>query len=173
MKGRCRSYLRRSTDTEGVSAVELALLLPVLLLIVLGIMEFGYDWYLQSVLASAAWDTARYAVRYQVDSGNNHIFPSQKTAANAQGSVSDYGLSILQSQLPSNIYTNNNPTVVPSGTGWDATSTATAYDANGTGYPVTVKVTINKTWNFLGFLMPSLSPSTMATISQTATMNVE
>lgn len=44
---------------RGAAAVEFALLLPVLLLLVVGIMEFGRAWYTQATLAGAAREAVR------------------------------------------------------------------------------------------------------------------
>ena len=43
MKTTLRSRLKRLSDTEGVAAVEFAIILIVFLSIVMGILEFGYD----------------------------------------------------------------------------------------------------------------------------------
>ena len=53
MKRSQRGKYRLLQRTEGVSAVELALVLPVLLLIICGIMDFG-NLYLQYNIASEA-----------------------------------------------------------------------------------------------------------------------
>ncbi len=50
---------------RGAAAVELALLLPVLTMILLAIMEFGYAFFIQASVASAARVGVRdYAIHY-------------------------------------------------------------------------------------------------------------
>jgi Flp pilus assembly protein TadG len=53
------SFIRRN---HGQSVVEFALVLPLLLLLVFGITEFGRAWLTQNVLTSAAREGARLAV---------------------------------------------------------------------------------------------------------------
>ena len=57
---RWRQLLRRGRGQEGAAAVEFALCLIPLLLIVAGIVDFGESWYMQSVLASASREGAGY-----------------------------------------------------------------------------------------------------------------
>jgi Flp pilus assembly protein TadG len=65
MRGERRSRARqgksRSTLRErGAAAVELALVLPILLVIILGILDFGLYYYNDLQLTHAARDAARY-----------------------------------------------------------------------------------------------------------------
>ncbi|MHB1008796.1 MAG: TadE family protein [Propionibacteriaceae bacterium] len=53
-----RHLLRRRLD-RGAAAVEFALVMPVLVMIMFAIMEFGYAFFVQSsVAAAAAWGSA-------------------------------------------------------------------------------------------------------------------
>jgi Flp pilus assembly protein TadG len=56
---RLSRFVRRSE--RGAAAVEFALILPVLLVLVLGIVEFGHAFQVQAQLSSAARDGARSA----------------------------------------------------------------------------------------------------------------
>ena len=49
-------------ENRGNAVVEMALVLPLLLLVCFGITEFGRAWMMQSVLTSAAREGARLAV---------------------------------------------------------------------------------------------------------------
>ena len=51
-----RRYLR---DERGASAVEFGMILPVLLVLVLGIVEFGHAFQVQGTLSAAAREGAR------------------------------------------------------------------------------------------------------------------
>lgn len=54
---------RPERNESGAAAVELALILPVLLTIVLGIIEFGYLFFVQASVSGAARDAVRvYAI---------------------------------------------------------------------------------------------------------------
>jgi Flp pilus assembly protein TadG len=53
---------RRVRDESGQGLVELALVLPVLLALVLGILEFGRAYHLKNVVTDAAREGARLAV---------------------------------------------------------------------------------------------------------------
>ena len=64
---RLRQLLRRGCGQEGAAAVEFALCLIPLLLIVAGVVDFGESWYMSSVLATASREGARYATRYQTN----------------------------------------------------------------------------------------------------------
>lgn len=54
-------------DDRGVAAVELAIVLPLLLLIVFGIIEFGIGWNRQLKVTEAAHQGARVAALYGDD----------------------------------------------------------------------------------------------------------
>lgn len=54
-----RAAPARSADDRGAAAVEFAILLPLLLLIVFGIVDFGYALYSQHTLTQAAREGAR------------------------------------------------------------------------------------------------------------------
>lgn len=54
--------LKRFLKEQGQSMVEFALILPVLLVILCGIVDFGWIYYNQITLNNAAREGARYAV---------------------------------------------------------------------------------------------------------------
>jgi len=58
--GRIVKRVERFHKQEGAAAVEFALLLPVLLIILLGIIDFGLYFYNDLQLTHAARDAARY-----------------------------------------------------------------------------------------------------------------
>jgi hypothetical protein len=55
---------------KGVAAVEFALILPLLLVILFGIIEFGAILYNQSVITNASRDAARYAATFYTNPAN-------------------------------------------------------------------------------------------------------
>jgi Flp pilus assembly protein TadG len=59
---RTRRHLRRLADDRGAAAVEFAIVLPVLLLILFGIIEFARAWNVKQTLTDAAREGTRVAV---------------------------------------------------------------------------------------------------------------
>jgi Flp pilus assembly protein TadG len=62
----------KSTQETGAAAVEFALILPILLVLVLGIAEMGRAFNIQVSLSEAAREAARYAAIHNSDSGYSH-----------------------------------------------------------------------------------------------------
>jgi Flp pilus assembly protein TadG len=162
---RLRQLLRRGRGQEGAAAVEFALCLIPLLLLVAGVVDYGESWYMSSVLATASREGARYATRYQTDPATgarlipNTLNPTIQNyvlnTAAQNGDTVGYGLRAL---LPSNA----EPTVVPGGAGF---TSGTAGD------PVSVQVTAQKYWLFLNHLIPGLTNP--QPLSSTTTMACE
>ena len=76
--------LRRAKKAEkGQAMVELALVLPILLLILLGIIEFGHIFYSYLVIQNATRDGARYGVVW--DSSNNHYVTNTEVETVVRG----------------------------------------------------------------------------------------
>ncbi|WP_306843249.1 TadE/TadG family type IV pilus assembly protein [Paenarthrobacter nicotinovorans] len=63
--------VKSNTNERGAAAVELALILPLLLLILFGIMEFGRAYNVQVSLTQAAREGARYAAVHYQEGGLN------------------------------------------------------------------------------------------------------
>jgi hypothetical protein len=57
-----RSGGRLLADRAGASAVEFALVLPLLVVMLMGIIDFGRVWHRQQVITDAAREAARWAV---------------------------------------------------------------------------------------------------------------
>lgn len=78
--------LRKGFQSEsGASAVEFALLLPVLLMLLFGIIEFGFALYRQAILTNASREGARLGIvqsvpaitTAQIDAAiNNYLTPA-------------------------------------------------------------------------------------------------
>ena len=70
-------------NQKGASAVEFALILPLLILVIFGIIEFGLLLYNQQVITNASREGARAGIVVGLDrSGNEHETISQNTATN-------------------------------------------------------------------------------------------
>jgi Flp pilus assembly protein TadG len=61
---RLRKLLRWGGGQEGTAAVEFALILPLLIFLVLGGMDFGHRLYLQHLITNASREGARFAAKY-------------------------------------------------------------------------------------------------------------
>jgi hypothetical protein len=60
---RLRQLLRRGRGQEGAAAVEFAILLPLLLLLLAGLIDFGWLFYWNHTVTNASRAGARYAVQ--------------------------------------------------------------------------------------------------------------
>jgi Flp pilus assembly protein TadG len=65
-------WKRMSKQERGSSLTELALILPVLALMVMGIVDLGRAFHDYVVITNASRVGARYASRFPSDSGRNH-----------------------------------------------------------------------------------------------------
>jgi Flp pilus assembly protein TadG len=156
---RLRQLLRRSCGQEGSAAVEFALCLIPLLLIVAGIVDFGESWYMSSVLATASREGARYATRYQTNPVTGaRLIPNALVPTIPNYVITSAGYN-LTSLLPSNAAPE-----VP-------TPTGSGYTTGTAGLPVSVKVTAKKYWLFLNHLVPGLTNPQV--IASTTTMACE
>ncbi len=149
--GARHSLRRLCTRTEGAAAVEFSLCLLPLLLIVGGIIDFGHCWYMESVVATASREGARYATRYTVNPSN----PTQRLAPNALSpSVTSY----VTTNYGGLFNSDENFAVTPGGTGYTSTTA---------GLPVSIQISAQKNWFLLSFLIPGLTnpqPLTSTTV---------
>ena len=158
---RCRfgSDAKRGLRAEhGAIAVEFAIILPVLLFLVFGIIDFGHAWYMRHVMSDASREGARYGTRYSTV-GTTRILPKDLSPTVANYVLTTWGLT---ARLPGDA----SPTVVPSGAA--ATETNASILA---GKDFIVTITATKTWFVLGHLIPGLGSS--QTINVTTTMTCE
>jgi Flp pilus assembly protein TadG len=70
---------------RGQALVETALILPVLLMLVLGILEFGRAWNTKQVITDAAREGARLAVVYNPDVDQADVEAAIATALSRSG----------------------------------------------------------------------------------------
>lgn len=87
---------RRERSQDGAAAVEFALIVPVLLLVVAGVMNFGFVFAQQISLNNAA----RQAVRYSVVDGRTC------SQIQAEGKNSAETVGMTGSQVPTPVITN-------------------------------------------------------------------
>jgi Flp pilus assembly protein TadG len=150
---------------HGSIAVEAAIIFPVFLILVFGIIDFGHAWYMKQTITNASREGARYGTRYWI-AGETRVLPSalnpsissyilNKSADNGgKGGVG------LVSLLPSDA----NPTVpTPTGTGYTIVTPP--------GNPLSVTVTATKNWWVVNKFIPGMESS--LTMSSTTCMAVE
>ena len=132
-----RRLFKLGRGQEGSAAVEFALCLFPLLLIVGGILDYGQLWYMQSVLTTASREGARYATRYQTNPTTGaRLLPNALSPA-----VTDYITTNYAGLLPSDAKLK----VTPGGPG---------YTTGTTGAQVSIRVSANKSWFFLNYFIP-------------------
>jgi Flp pilus assembly protein TadG len=85
-----KSLRRLVTRQDGVVTVEFVILFPILVLIVVGIVEFGHLWYVRQTLTNASREGARAAVVYAVDPGTNNVIDSNTRTNLATAAVNKY-----------------------------------------------------------------------------------
>lgn len=148
------SDAKRSLRAErGAIAVEFAILLPVFLLLVFGIIDFGHAFYMKQMVSNASREGARYGTRYTTNTGGTHLIPNA-----FDPTISSWVTSKYSSLLP----TDANLQVTPDGAG---------YSSGTAGEDLSVAVTATKHWWIVGSLVPGLGSTT--TLSSTTWMKVE
>jgi len=81
--------LRKITNaTRGTAAIEFAIVLPLLLAIVFGIIEFGAVLYNQAVITNASREAARFSAAFYTNPAN--ATAAQPTCADVQNYVVSY-----------------------------------------------------------------------------------
>lgn len=76
-----RTDKRGKTRERGATLMEFALILPVFVLLVFGLIEFGHTWYITHAINSASREGARHGIRYRnVTSTEVRLPPAMWTA---------------------------------------------------------------------------------------------
>ena len=138
---------------HGAIAVEFAILLPVFLLLVGGIMDFGHAFYMKQMVSNASREGARYGTRYATNAAGVHLIPTAFSPSIASWVSSKYS-----SLLPADAALQ----VTPGGAG---------YTSGIAGADLSVAVTATKHWWVVGSLVPGLG--TTKAVSATTWMKVE
>ena len=76
---------RNVRGEQGQALVEMALVLPILLILMLGILEFGRAWYTKQVITDAAREGARLAVVQNNDIDQDDVKAAIATALSRAG----------------------------------------------------------------------------------------
>lgn len=131
-------------QTSGIAAVEFALILPVLLLFLFGIIEMGLAWHSKQVVANVCREGARFGTLY-----------TATPSADPNGDVETYVAQVL------------NQIGFPASQVVSITSTGAE---GGTGTPVTVSVSVS---HYFPVLSPIAGLQSSITINGTAVMRHE
>ena len=139
-------FARFRGGVSGATAVEFAIIFPVFLLIVMGLIEFGRVFWVQVSLRYAVEQTARNAMaEYTREAFTNSNFATWFSTWSSS----------LQASAPSEIF------------GWDpsaVTFTATTSQASGVDYVI---VAASYSFDFLYPVIPGLSSTTLTAQSKT------
>jgi Flp pilus assembly protein TadG len=102
-----RAHLRRTTDDTGAELIELAIVLPILLLVCAAIMDFGFLFQRYEVVTNAAREGARVAVLpgYSVADVQNRV-QSYLTASGLTGTATTSVTYAPQTVPPSGLIIN-------------------------------------------------------------------
>ena len=119
---------------RGALAVEFAIILPVLILLILGGMDLGHRYYIQYLTSNASREGARYAAKYRLTSTDL-----------TSGEISDYV------KLPSGLNYNS--------FGLDSLTVTRTYTGAFPNKIVTVSVQADKNWWILGSLPGIYQPN--------------
>lgn len=160
MRYRSGSNAKRGLRGEhGAIAVEFAILLPVLMLLIFGIIDFGHAWYMKQIIINASREGARYGTRYTGSTPITRVPSISDYVLNTSAQNGDKGGVGLIDLLP-----NANPQVpTPTGTGYTSITPP--------GQPLSVTVTATKNWWVVDKFIPGMGAS--QTLSSTTTMAVE
>jgi Flp pilus assembly protein TadG len=149
--GRLRLFFSRlGKKSDGVAALEMAIVFNLLLLLVVGLTDIGHAFFMRQIIINASREGGRYAVVYRGNlSGGSRIGPSPSVSTwvlQDSGGGGSYGLASL---LPADA----SPTVTVSP---DPASV-------NVGDSITVTVNCTKTWWFLGNFVPGLGQTIQMT----------
>jgi Flp pilus assembly protein TadG len=144
--------------TDGAAMVEFAIGSTVLVMFLLGVIEFGFLWYQKQVITNASREGARYGVTYQTDTNGVRIAPKNITTPYTVKQVAD---NYCSGRIPAGSWTT---TVAD-----DPTNTG-GYTLGTKGKPIVVTVTCTNQMDLLGGFVPSMAHITFTSKS---TMNCE
>ena len=89
---------RKIRECDGAAMVEFAIGSTVLIMLVLGIIEFGLLFYQKQVITNASREAARYAVTYRTKTDGTRLAPKNFTSP----SISDVVDAYCTGRIPAN-----------------------------------------------------------------------
>jgi Flp pilus assembly protein TadG len=165
-------FIRRSEDGQAV--VELALVLPILLVVVLGIVDFGRAvnyWNDENHLAEIG---ARYAAVGVLPSNDPSCGTQETTLSTYLVCEANLDSPELKSGTSGTTGVHGYPSNTPSqGVNNGTTGVCVSVPTNAVGQEVTVKVTVDYNWLPLPKVLGGSSTLTRVPLAGTATMRLE
>jgi Flp pilus assembly protein TadG len=140
---RLRQLLRRGRGQEGAAALEFAIVLPILMLLLAGFFDFGWLFYWQHSVTNASRAGARYAIQAKLVGGVSTPYTDTEIT-----------------------------TLIRNNFGADLAVTVNRTGGTTPGSPRSVTVTKTVEWFFLSFLQ-SQGVNLPTTVHNTTTMTVE
>jgi Flp pilus assembly protein TadG len=137
-------WRRRIQATEGAATIEAALIMGLLLMLFLGILEFGLLFSAKYAMTNAAREGARYGVIYKTRADGTRL-PPIALSPSIQQAVTSYLTNLLppdsfQVQVVNNL----------------------GYQTGQAGTDLTVIVTYQNVWDFLGGFIPQMQNITLS-----------
>jgi hypothetical protein len=143
---------RRLRDADGQSMLEAAIITPLLLLLTIGIMEFGSAFYVLLALQNGANQATRFGITGNTLPGSSRVDSIKAAMRNATPALT----------IPDNAFSFSH---LPAGG---------SVFVGGTGAPGEVeKVTVTYSWTFFTPLMRPFFPSGRMTLQVDSTMRNE
>jgi hypothetical protein len=138
-------WRRRVQATEGAATVEAAIIMGILLMLFVGMLEFGLLFSAKYAMTNAAREGARYGVIYKTRADGTRLPPIALSP-----SIQQTVTGILTNLLPPDSFqvevVNN-----------------LGYQTGQAGQDLTVKITYQNVWDFLGGFIPQMQNITLST----------
>ncbi len=138
---------------HGVAAVELAIMIPIFLLLIFAILEFGQIWYLKHLVTNASREGARFGIIYR-------NIPNTQTRQNPKNFTSPSIDQVVDGYL-GNFFDSSQKFW---GTNVDL-KIGTGTTIPSTGNDLTVTVTAPYHWFVLGSLVPGIEDFTITAVT--------
>jgi Flp pilus assembly protein TadG len=81
---------KKIRECDGAAMVEFAIGSSVLIMLLLGILEFGFLWYQKQVITNASREAARYGVTYRTKTDGTRLAPKNFTNPTITEVVNNY-----------------------------------------------------------------------------------
>ena len=133
---------------RGATAMEFALVLPLFIALVFGIIEFGHAWYIFHAATNASREGARLGVRYRINAAGLRVAPRGFDDPSIDTFVRNYLKRFFDADS-----VDNQVQVTLGGTAAGYNPTFPATGADPVGMDLTVTVSAPKSWFILGPLI--------------------
>jgi hypothetical protein len=143
-----RAFPPPQRGERGATTMEFALILPIFIALVFGIIEFGHTWYIYHAITNASREGARLGVRYRINAAGLRVAPKGFTDPSIETFVKNYLKQIFDED-----YVDNHVDVTLGGAAAAYNPTFPADGDDPVGMDLSVTVSAPKSWFILGPLM--------------------